>query len=196
VLRYDRYYAENRLVAVLAGDGDPLLRQTGLPFAETASKPLLVLPVLKSRVGLMLWEAANLWRTAWSALPIQRGLVPMIVPLGDLADISDVDASQAMLGDETALEGIVSRYQADMLREQRSYGDPWVSGYPPGSWRESRTPDGTIYYDRRYWDDPPPQELRRRRGGGGIGELFELFDPSRRRYDDRRYPYVPGRPPF
>lgn len=30
VLRYDRYYAENRLGAVLAGDRDPLLRQTGL----------------------------------------------------------------------------------------------------------------------------------------------------------------------
>ncbi len=30
VLRYDRYYAENRLGAVLAADRDPLLRQTGM----------------------------------------------------------------------------------------------------------------------------------------------------------------------
>jgi hypothetical protein len=89
-----------------------LLRQTGVPFAETASKPLLVLPVLKSRVGLLLWEAANLWRTAWTELKIQRGLVPMIVPLGDLADIADIDAAQAMLGEAAALAAIVQRYQA------------------------------------------------------------------------------------
>lgn len=90
-----------------------LLRQTGLPFAETASRPLLVLPVLKTPDGLTLWDATNRWRTAWTALPIRRGLVPVIVPFGDLTDIAAIDAAQAMLGDPEALGAIAGRYATD-----------------------------------------------------------------------------------
>jgi hypothetical protein len=89
-----------------------LLRQTGLPFAETASRPVLVLPVLRTPDGLVLWDASNRWRTAWALLPVSGGLVPMIVPLGDIADIADIDATQAMLGDAAALDAIAGRYGA------------------------------------------------------------------------------------
>lgn len=89
-----------------------LLRQTGLPFAESASRPVVVLPVLKSQEGLFLWDAANRWRAAWTALPLRSGLVPIIVPLGDLADITDIDAAQAMLGDPAAIGAIAARYGA------------------------------------------------------------------------------------
>lgn len=89
-----------------------LLRRSGLPFAETASRPLVVLPVLRTADGLVLWDATNRWRAAWAALPLRNGLVPMIVPLGDLADITDIDAAQALLGDPAALAAISNRYGA------------------------------------------------------------------------------------
>lgn len=89
-----------------------LLRQTGLPFAESASMPLIVLPVLKTPKGLLLWDASNAWRLAWASLPVRRGLVPLIVPIGDLADIADIDAGQAILGDPEAFTAISTRYEA------------------------------------------------------------------------------------
>lgn len=89
-----------------------LLRQTGLPFAETAGQPVVVLPVLRTPDGLFLWDASNRWLAAWGGLTLRRGLVPIIVPLGDLADISDIDAAQAMLGDADAISAIAVRYGA------------------------------------------------------------------------------------
>ena len=89
-----------------------LLRESGVPFAVSASPSLLVLPVLRTPDGLVLWDASNRWRTAWTLLPVRRGLVPMIVPFGDLEDISGIDATQAMLGDPDALAAIADRYGA------------------------------------------------------------------------------------
>jgi hypothetical protein len=105
-------YLADLTVQFKPGEIRRLLRQTGLPFAETASRPVVVLPVLKTAGGLFLWDAANQWRTAWSALPLRSGLVPIVVPLGDLADIADIDAAQAMLGDPAAIEAIATRYGA------------------------------------------------------------------------------------
>lgn len=89
-----------------------LLREAGVPFAETASKPVLVLPVLQRGAALVLWDDPNLWREAWSQLPLTGDLVPLIVPFGDLNDIVDVNAAQAAEGDPLRLSAIASRYGA------------------------------------------------------------------------------------
>ena len=89
-----------------------LMREAAIPFAETPSKPLLVLPVLRQGDTSMLWEDFNLWRDAWSELPLRGGLIPVVLPVGDLNDITEVDAAQAMEGDPFRLSAMADRYGA------------------------------------------------------------------------------------
>lgn len=103
-----------------------LLRAAGVPFAETASKPVLVLPVLRKAGVLLLWDDINVWRRAWAVLPQSDGLVPMIMPAADLADINDIGPEQAARGDEDRLRVIAARYgAADVLLALANQGtDP------------------------------------------------------------------------
>jgi len=89
-----------------------LLRDYNVPFAETPSKPMVVLPVYEVGANLVLWDEPNPWRQAWSGRDIPTGLVPLIVPIGDLSDISTVGVSEAMAGDIKRLGLIADRYGA------------------------------------------------------------------------------------
>jgi len=102
-----------------------LLTDQGLLFAETPSKPLLVLPVIegtaRSAEGgtaaatdspMQLWDDPNPWRDAWGRLPGDRGLVPVLLPDGDLDDIAALSAEQAVDGDIARLAAIGERYGA------------------------------------------------------------------------------------
>ena len=89
-----------------------LLRDHDLPFAETPSKPVLVLPLYEAAGALMLWDDPNPWRDAWAARPPADGLVPLILPLGDLNDLGAIGAEQAAKGDIQSLTGIARRYGA------------------------------------------------------------------------------------
>jgi hypothetical protein len=105
-------YLANMTVSFKPQEVRRLLREAAIPFAETPSKPVLVLPVLRQGDTLMLWDEANLWRDAWSEIRLDNGLVPLILPVGDLADITDVDAAQAAEGDPLRLSAMASRYGA------------------------------------------------------------------------------------
>lgn len=89
-----------------------VLREAGIPFAETASKPVVVLPVWRANGTDVLWDDPNPWRAAWNAQPANRGLVPLLVPLGDLTDMSDIDAQAAIQGDVKNLARLTQRYDA------------------------------------------------------------------------------------
>jgi hypothetical protein len=92
------------------------LRGYGIGFAETRSKPLLVLPVYELAGARALWDEPNPWRKAWLELPPSDGLVPMIHPKGDLRDIAMIGAEQAVAGDDGRLRAIAARYgAADVL---------------------------------------------------------------------------------
>jgi len=88
------------------------LRRAGVGFAETPSKPVLVLPVYRLAGADSLWDEPNPWRDAWLALPERDGLVPMLLPLGDLTDMADISAAQASRGDAERLMAITQRYGA------------------------------------------------------------------------------------
>ena len=88
------------------------LIESGLPFAETQSKPVLVLPVYQVTAALLLWDDPNPWFDAWKSLPVADGLVPLMLPLGDLADIAAIGAEQAIDGDIQRLSAIGHRYGA------------------------------------------------------------------------------------
>lgn len=88
------------------------LRSAGVPYAETRSLPVLVIPLFETGGDTILWKEPNPWRAAWSDLPPQGGLVPFVVPYGDVADISDLSPEQAIGGNVEALTRIAERYGA------------------------------------------------------------------------------------
>ncbi len=112
-----------------------LLRNNGIGFAETKSKAVIVLPVQVAGETDILWEDGNLWRDVWSLRRASDGLVPLIVPLGDLADISAISAGEAVIGDVQRLSGLAQRYGA---------GAVLVSRAVPGGDAESGTAELTL----------------------------------------------------
>ena len=97
-----------------------LLRDSDIPFAETRSKPILVLPVYQVAGAVSLWDDPNPWWQAWanrskdtkSAKIVKiDGLMPMILASGDLTDISIIGAELAVKGDEQRLAAIAKRYR-------------------------------------------------------------------------------------
>ena len=57
-----------------------LLIDHGIPFAETPSKPVLVLPVYQAAGALLLFDDPNPWRDAWGKGVAGDGLVPLPLP--------------------------------------------------------------------------------------------------------------------
>ena len=131
-----------------------LLRDAGVPFAETRSKPVVVLAVSQADTGAVLWEEPNSWRDAWAKRPPRSGLVPLVVPYGDLEDLQAIDADGAQHGDVERLQAISQRYGgADILVSMAKLAiaaDPHVlavsstrfsvaSGIAPQQWDKSYT---------------------------------------------------------
>ncbi len=55
-----------------------LLQDNKLPYSETASRPVLLVPVWQTSEGAKIWEADNPWRDAWLKRPEpDSGLVPL-----------------------------------------------------------------------------------------------------------------------
>ncbi len=95
------------------------LRQAGIGFAETVSKPLIVLPVLHDGDRTALWEDPNPWRDAWTNANPVIGLVPLVRPIGELEDVQAIDADAAVKGDDARLQAIAQRYgDGDVLVTQ------------------------------------------------------------------------------
>ena len=87
-----------------------LLRESGIAYAETVSKPVLVVAVQRDSGGTMLWEDGNRWRQAWEERPPHGGLAPVLLPLGDIVDLGTVDAKRALASDTEALAALGELY--------------------------------------------------------------------------------------
>lgn len=69
-----------------------LLRDARIPFAETASKPTLLVPVFYDSGKPLLWDEDNPWLKAWQERPKLTSLTPLLVPAGDNWDRQAYDA--------------------------------------------------------------------------------------------------------
>jgi len=89
-----------------------LLIAYNIPFAETLSKPVLVVPVIRRGGTASLWEEGNPWFKAWAALRANAGLLPIVLPLGDLQDMSTLPVDAAIAGDTEKLLATAGRLDA------------------------------------------------------------------------------------
>ena len=89
-----------------------ILRERQLRFAESTGRPIVVIPIMVVQGAPLLWSDDNLWLLTWSGRDLPDGLVPIVVPLGDTADIESLNESQAIVGDAVILENFAVRYGA------------------------------------------------------------------------------------
>jgi len=90
-----------------------LLRQRKIRFAESRSKEVLVAAVFDGGEGAVLWQEPGDWRSAWLTRPANEGLVPFILPLGDVMDMGAISAEEAIFPSREALLALAERYGAD-----------------------------------------------------------------------------------
>jgi len=89
-----------------------MLRSHDIGFAETRSRPVLVLPVFEVAGAYSLWGEPNPWRDAWLALPPSDGLVPLVRPAGGIRNAVLIGAEQAVRGADDRLAAIARHYAA------------------------------------------------------------------------------------
>jgi uncharacterized protein DUF2066 len=71
--------------------------------AASGGKSIVVLPVYQNGTVALLWDDPNPWRDAWAQRTPSANGVPLVVPLGDVSDLSAIDADKARTGDAAAL---------------------------------------------------------------------------------------------
>lgn len=81
-------------------------------FTSVRSKPVLILPFLQMGTKTALWGDGNPWLNAWGRVETRGGLVPVQVPIGDIADVGDVSDDQALTYNSSSLNNMISRYGA------------------------------------------------------------------------------------
>lgn len=106
-----------RYLASLTVDFDPAAVRkrflaAGLRWAETQSKPLVVLPVFRTQGTVQLWDRTNIWHQTWRDAPESDGLIRLIVPPGETSDLAAISPSQALSGDEARISVIAEQYGA------------------------------------------------------------------------------------
>lgn len=88
-----------------------LLQNANIPFAEPRNRVLVVVPVFKPVAGKpVLWDDPNPWRAAWAGLG-GGGLVPVVVPTGDLTDAQAITTEQALAGNPDAMQAVGARWR-------------------------------------------------------------------------------------
>lgn len=127
--------APTRYRAALTVDFDPravrrLLRDNRIAYAETVGRPVLLVAVLRRPLGARLWGEGNPWRRAWEERPPPRGLVPIVLPLGDVVDLGLVDAARALAPEREAL----ADWRAATARPRWRWR---LSGRSCGGWRKT-----------------------------------------------------------
>jgi Uncharacterized protein conserved in bacteria (DUF2066) len=114
----DERVSSNQYLARLTVRYEPdavreLLQASALPYAETVSAPVVVLPLYRTADGPRLWPDDNPWWQAWAEHLDPERLLRLVLPLGDLEDMATVTPDAALAGDTAALAALARRYAAD-----------------------------------------------------------------------------------
>ena len=83
--------------------------------APVAAKPVLVLPLAQGAAAALLWEERTPWRTAWEDYAAVSAAGKLRVPAGELNDIADIGAREAVGGDPASMVKIAGHYGAGLV---------------------------------------------------------------------------------
>jgi hypothetical protein len=159
------------------------LQNKGSSYVEVRSKPVLVLPIFQSTGNPpVLWEDRTAWRTAWENFPPPQGMVPVVVPYGELTDIADVSAAKALDGDTAGFTSIAKRYDAgDVLVAVLGVRGTEPDPSSPNTVKLTRySPDGTKRSDSVTVPAAPGQTVDAYLTGGVAAVVRSLEDGWRR----------------
>ena len=78
------------------------------------AKPVLVLPLAQGAAAV-LWEERTPWRSAWEDYAAGAGAGKLLVPAGELTDIADIGAKEAVAGDAASVTKIAAHYDAGQV---------------------------------------------------------------------------------
>ncbi len=84
----------------------------GVAHTDDSSKPVLVIPFYQRGSRNLLWSDNNPWLSAWRRNSSRRGLVPVVVPIGDLEDITEISEEKALASDWSKADQMRRRYGA------------------------------------------------------------------------------------
>jgi Uncharacterized protein conserved in bacteria (DUF2066) len=109
----------------------PLLEANNIPYSESVSKPIVVLPVFENKGIKNLWNEPNPWRDAWLEVfesqqaPegsekrlddwAQTKLLPIEVPTGTLEDLKAISVEDAIYLNKEAVDTIKEMYGASAV---------------------------------------------------------------------------------
>lgn len=94
------------------------MQQSGLIFSETLAKPVVILPI-RAGVG---WSNDSQWAQSWKSVSERGSLRPVVVPLGDAAEI-------AMAGN--VIPDAASWAQVAPLAEKYGSTEVWITSADP-----------------------------------------------------------------
>lgn len=104
IATYDFRFKQDAVKALFDG--------SGMRYTDMSSALALVLPYYQKGVTTHLWSPYNVWMKAWAAGDHQDGVVPMVVPLGDLQDVRDIREEDGLSYDDRRLDNMLQRYGA------------------------------------------------------------------------------------
>lgn len=83
----------------------------GVDTANIADvRPILILPFLQEGEKMKLWDDPNPWRDTWAKEMTKGLVVPIQLPLGDIADLEDVPDQSVLSGQAEGIKRMVARY--------------------------------------------------------------------------------------
>lgn len=150
-----------------------ILRVRNIPISEVQAPPHLLLPVLETPTGPMLW-GDHWWYQFWRSFDISNIPTPLILPLGDTDDSLTLSVEALDGGDEAKLWALARRYQADAILVVRARLDVPQDLLADTVLDLSSTLYGTLGGEvivRRYVGDTTGERLAQY----GTGELLTLL---------------------
>ncbi len=123
-----------------------LYSEYGVRVGGEQGPAFLILTIWKGTGDAVLWED-NPWRQAWINLRAEQSLVPIIVPIGDLADTEMISVSDVLSEDAVKLEAIRKRY--DVKKVIIAFAEPAENGTVHAR-MSGDSPLGKLSFDKNY----------------------------------------------
>lgn len=106
-------YIAKLTVKFRAAQVKEFLGRFNIPFADAQAPNILLVAVWKGRGKPVLWDTPNPWRDAWGKVDASNSITPILLPLGDLTDISILAIEDITKNDQEKIGQLKGRYGTD-----------------------------------------------------------------------------------